>query len=223
LRRCSTTPTAVWSSSRRRPASSSGDRKSIEERALPFRPEEEVLVTIEEPHMYNADDAIARIDSYIICVSGAADWVGERRMVRIESVERASAVASLLPDAEQPERSQPKKKNESGNGRGGGRGGSRGRSRSRKPAAKAASGSESGGEKDDPDGGGTPDSTVEATQPPASDPAATAADASPAGTGAPAEKRADEPDGDKSVNSRRFGLRRGRRRRGRGPDSNAGS
>jgi ribonuclease G len=74
-----------------------GSLSEIEERALPFRPGEEVLVTIEEPHMFNADDAIARVDSYIISVTGASGQVGERRMIRIESVERASAVASLLP------------------------------------------------------------------------------------------------------------------------------
>ncbi len=48
----------------------SGTRRKIEERALPFQVGEEVLVTIEEPHMYNADDAIARVDSYIVSVSG---------------------------------------------------------------------------------------------------------------------------------------------------------
>lgn len=80
-----------------------GSLAEIEERALPFSPGEEVLVTIEEPHMFNADDAIARVDSYIISVTGAAGDVGERRMVRIESVERAAAVASLLPEEAQPD------------------------------------------------------------------------------------------------------------------------
>jgi ribonuclease G len=46
--------------------------------------------------MYNADDAVARIDSYIVSVTGGGRFVGERRMVRIEEVERASATASLL-------------------------------------------------------------------------------------------------------------------------------
>jgi ribonuclease G len=75
----------------------SGSRAEIEERALPFAVGEEVLVTIEEPHMYNIDDAIARVDSYIVSVSGAGEHVGERRLVRIESVERSAAVASLVP------------------------------------------------------------------------------------------------------------------------------
>jgi ribonuclease G len=73
----------------------SGTRAKIEERALPFKVGEEVLVTIEEPHMYNADDAIARVDSYIVSVTGGGPFVGERKLVRIERVERAAAVASL--------------------------------------------------------------------------------------------------------------------------------
>jgi ribonuclease G len=75
-----------------------GSRAKIEERALPFRVGEEVVVTIEEPHMYNADDAVAKIDSYIVSVSGGGPFVGSRKMVRIERVERAAAVASLLGD-----------------------------------------------------------------------------------------------------------------------------
>jgi ribonuclease G len=68
-----------------------GSRDEIEERALPFRVGNEVLVTIEEPHMYNVDDAVARVDSYIVSVTGAG-----QRMVRIESVGRSAATASLL-------------------------------------------------------------------------------------------------------------------------------
>ena len=74
----------------------SGNREEIEERALPFKVGEEVLVKIDEPHMYNADDAVARIDSYIVSVTGGGRFVGERKLVRIEEVERSAAVASLL-------------------------------------------------------------------------------------------------------------------------------
>jgi ribonuclease G len=73
-----------------------GTRAEIEERALPFKVGDEVLVTIEEPHMYDADDAVARVDSYIVSVGGGAPHVGERRMVRIESVGRSAASATLL-------------------------------------------------------------------------------------------------------------------------------
>jgi ribonuclease G len=74
----------------------SGSREKIAAQALPFQVGEEVLVTIEEPHMFNADDAIARVDSYIVSVTGGNAHVGQRRMVRIESVDRSSAVATLL-------------------------------------------------------------------------------------------------------------------------------
>ncbi|MFL5833421.1 MAG: Rne/Rng family ribonuclease [Solirubrobacterales bacterium] len=74
----------------------SGSRTEIEERALPFKVGEEVLVKIDEPHMYNADDAVARIDSYIVSVSGGGRFVGERKLVRIDEVERGAANASLL-------------------------------------------------------------------------------------------------------------------------------
>jgi ribonuclease G len=72
-----------------------GTRAEVEERALPFKVGEEVLVKIDEPHMYNADDAVARVDSYIVSVTGGGRFVGERKLVRIERVERAAAVASL--------------------------------------------------------------------------------------------------------------------------------
>jgi len=73
-----------------------GTREEVEERALPFREGDEVLVQIVEPHMYNVDDAVAKIDGYIISVVGAASQVGEKRMVRVEEVGRTAASALLL-------------------------------------------------------------------------------------------------------------------------------
>ena len=79
----------------------SGTRSKIEQRALPFQVGDEVLVTIEEPHMFNADDAVARVDSYVVSVAGAASLVGQRKLVRIESVDRSAALASLINGAGQ--------------------------------------------------------------------------------------------------------------------------
>jgi ribonuclease G len=70
-----------------------GTRAEVEERALPFRIGEEVLVEIVEPHMYVADDAVAKIDGYIISVRGGGALVGQKLMVRIEEVGRTAAVA----------------------------------------------------------------------------------------------------------------------------------
>ena len=68
----------------------------VEERALPFQVGHEVFVTIEEPHMYNEDDAVAKIDGYIVSVTGAGRLIGEQRLVRIERIGRTAADASLV-------------------------------------------------------------------------------------------------------------------------------
>jgi ribonuclease G len=73
-----------------------GTREDVEQRALPFREGEEVLVHIEEPHMYNDDDAVAKLDGYIVSVFGAAPLVGEKTLVRIDKVGRQAAQASLV-------------------------------------------------------------------------------------------------------------------------------
>ena len=85
--------------------------------------------------MYEADDAIARVDSYIVSVNGGGKHVGERRLVRIDAVARSQATASLV-DNGSPEGSEEAQDGEdrelesaaSGTRRRGRRGG-RGRSR----------------------------------------------------------------------------------------------
>ncbi|HEY4894509.1 MAG TPA: ribonuclease E/G, partial [Solirubrobacteraceae bacterium] len=88
-----------------------GSREEVEERALPFRQGDEVLVEIVEPHMYDVDDAVAKIDGYIISIAGAASCVGEKRMVRIDEVGRTAATALLLDETGEvvaaPARSTP--------------------------------------------------------------------------------------------------------------------
>jgi len=76
--------------------SEEGTRADIERMALPFAVGDEVLVAIEEPHMYEADDAIARVDSYIVSVAGGGRFVGERKLVRIDEVARSQASATLV-------------------------------------------------------------------------------------------------------------------------------
>ena len=80
-----------------------GSRDEVMERAVPFREGDEVLVHIVEPHMYDVDDAVAKIDGYIISVSGGGRFVGAKRLVRIEHAGRTSATATMLdaPEAEE--------------------------------------------------------------------------------------------------------------------------
>jgi ribonuclease G len=90
-----------------------GSREEVEERALPFREGEEVLVTIEEPHMYNEDDAVAKVDGYVISVARGVKHLGEKRLVRIEGVSRSAASATLVdngaPEEETSSEEEPKK------------------------------------------------------------------------------------------------------------------
>jgi ribonuclease G len=76
-----------------------GSLEDVEQRALPFQPGEELLVKIEEPHMYNEDDAVAKIDGYVISVVAAGRFIGDRKLVRIEKVGRTSADAVIVGDA----------------------------------------------------------------------------------------------------------------------------
>ena len=77
-----------------------GSSDDVEERALPFREGEEVLVTIIEPHMYAEDDAVAKFDGYVISVAGAGKLVGKKTLVRIEDVGRSAASAVLVEGAD---------------------------------------------------------------------------------------------------------------------------
>jgi ribonuclease G len=115
-----------------------GSREEVEERALPFREGEEVLVLIEEPHMYNDDDAVAKLDGYVISVVNAASLVGERTLVRIEKVGRSAAQASLVNPPEGVGSQEGDSDSASGDGRRRRRGRRGGRGR-RRPAAESSS------------------------------------------------------------------------------------
>jgi ribonuclease G len=75
-----------------------GTDADVREEAIPFREGDEVLVTIVEPHMYAVDDAVAKVDGYIISVANGGAHVGEKRLVRIEEAGRTSATAVLVGD-----------------------------------------------------------------------------------------------------------------------------
>jgi len=86
-----------------------GSRDEVQERAVPFREGDEVLVDIVEPHMYDVDDAVAKIDGYIISVSGGGPFVGAKRLVRIEHAGRTSATATMLDAPAEPDGSKASK------------------------------------------------------------------------------------------------------------------
>ncbi|HEY7633407.1 MAG TPA: Rne/Rng family ribonuclease [Thermoleophilaceae bacterium] len=104
-----------------------GTRAEVEERALPFREGEEVLVTIEEPHMYNEDDAVAKVDGYVISVARGVKHLGEKRLVRIEGVTRSAASATIVDNGATSEDDKAKEQEEEKPKRSRGRRGGRGR------------------------------------------------------------------------------------------------
>jgi ribonuclease G len=73
-----------------------GTREEIEQQAVPFQAGDEVHVHIVEPHMYNEDDAVAKVDGYMIEVVNAIPYVGEKKLVHIEEAGRTLARAVLV-------------------------------------------------------------------------------------------------------------------------------
>lgn len=87
--------------------------------------------------MYNDDDAVAKLDGYIVSVFGAAPLVGEKTLVRIDKVGRQAAQASLVNPPEGVATSADGSAESSSNGRRRRRGRRGGRGRRRKAAASS--------------------------------------------------------------------------------------
>jgi len=87
--------------------SAEGSREAIQRASLPVAEGDDVRLRIEEPHMYNTNDGIARIDGYVVSVAGAGDMVGQDKRIHIDSVSRTCAYGTVLeegaPDAEPEE------------------------------------------------------------------------------------------------------------------------
>ncbi len=73
-----------------------GTADEIAEEAIPFAEGDEVMVHVVEPHMYNVDDAVAKIDGYIISVTGGGALVGRKVLVRIDQAGRTEARATAI-------------------------------------------------------------------------------------------------------------------------------
>lgn len=122
-----------------------GSVREVEKRALPFEIGDELMVQIVEPHMYEDDAAVAKLDHYIIAVSDALGRIGTKALVRITEVGRNVARAEIADDG--PPAGAPKAKSGSDQvessatkspRRRGSRGG-RGRSRAKSGGDPAAS------------------------------------------------------------------------------------
>jgi ribonuclease G len=105
--------------------------------------------------MYNVDDAVARVDSYVVSVTGGGPFVGQRRLVRIDEVGRSVATASLLDGQPAADPAAPGSGAEEADGNGGGTGSSvespssSGRRRGRRGGRRRSRARSGNGEKDD--------------------------------------------------------------------------
>jgi ribonuclease G len=118
---------------------SEGKAAQIDPQAFPVAPGQELELALEEEHLHDEGDAIARLDGYVISVAGGASKVGQTVKIRIEHAGRTSATAVLadgsveaLESLDGPQAEEPKPKKKTRRGSRGGRG------RKKKPATTAA-------------------------------------------------------------------------------------
>jgi ribonuclease G len=183
-----------------------GGLDEIRDEAIPFRDGDEVFVTIVEPHMYEVDDAVAKIDGYIVSVAGGGAHVGEKRLVRIVEAGRTAATAVLVDNGASAETAAPAKPAKPARA-------ARPRRKKAEPAEEPVS---------EPAGGDEPETAEEVEPAPAPRRRTRRKAAEPAENGAAAEEpeeaaqpaAEDESSEDDAVHSkpRRRGRRGGRRR-----------
>ena len=90
-----------------------GTREDVERKALPVVTGDLIDVVIEEPHMTNSRDGIARLEGYVIDVEGAGRMIGARVKAKVTKVFKTYARARLvsadgsLSQEEQPQEPAP--------------------------------------------------------------------------------------------------------------------
>lgn len=73
-----------------------GSRGDVEAKALPVRAGQVLEVKVEEPHVSNLWDGIARVEGYVLDVEGGAKLVGEKVKVEVTKVHRTYAKARVI-------------------------------------------------------------------------------------------------------------------------------
>ncbi len=73
-----------------------GPREEVETKALPVRVGQTLDVRVEEPHVSNLWDGVARLDGYVIDVAGGGSHVNETVRVEVEKVYRTYAKARIV-------------------------------------------------------------------------------------------------------------------------------
>ncbi|MDD4337903.1 MAG: Rne/Rng family ribonuclease, partial [Firmicutes bacterium] len=73
-----------------------GSKEDVEKKALPVSAGDRLEVVIEEPHVSNSRDGIARLEGYVIDVEGAGRLIGEKLPVEVTKVFKTYARARMV-------------------------------------------------------------------------------------------------------------------------------
>src|SRR5690606_5569371 len=73
-----------------------GTKEEVEAKALPVRQGQVLDMEVEEPHISNPRDGIARVHGYVIDIEGAGSMVGQKLKVEITKVFRTYAKGKVL-------------------------------------------------------------------------------------------------------------------------------
>ncbi|MFY9265527.1 MAG: Rne/Rng family ribonuclease [Solirubrobacterales bacterium] len=123
-----------------------GSKKKVLERALPFQIDDELMVQVVEPHMYEENAAVAKLGHYIISIDNALDRIGTKALVRIMDVDRNVARATIADNGPPPVKAKKPASGRAGSSPGGVRPTDGDRAR---PPVKATVGADSSDHDDD--------------------------------------------------------------------------
>ena len=72
-----------------------GSIADIKEAAKPFKTGDILDLLVEEPYLHNKNDAISRVNGYVVQIIGGGRHLGQRLKVKIKSISKTSAVAEI--------------------------------------------------------------------------------------------------------------------------------
>ncbi len=73
-----------------------GSKEEIKKAAKPFHIGDVLDLVVEEPYMHNRNDALSRVEGYVVQIIGGKKYMGKRVKVEIKSISKTSAVASIV-------------------------------------------------------------------------------------------------------------------------------
>lgn len=73
-----------------------GSREEVEKKARPVQPGQVLDITIEESHVTNPEDGIARVEGYVVDIEGGSRYIGQRVRIQVTGAYRTYAKARVV-------------------------------------------------------------------------------------------------------------------------------